>query len=300
MVACLHLANPMKICLVQFNPTYPKAGILDCFNEVIETYHWGFAALGHDVGRRINDLDPRAINIIFGPQVLSNSIGLPYISRLPKNTIIYNFEPFRGKSLSGTPEAFMAQNYQIWDYSADNISSWTALAPKHLPYHAKIAYAPVLEKIPCGVEQDIDILYYGSLTADRLDALFFAAKQYDGINGLTTMALSNVWGTQRDEFIARAKVILNLSGSNSFEIVRVSYLLANRKAVICAYKAEPKFEQDLEESLTTVNNSDVLPACRTLVEDDAIRTAYAERGYEAIKRRDVRNVITDFFARSTA
>ena len=62
----------------------------------------------------------------------------------------------------------------------------------------------------------------------------------------------NVWGDIRDEMIGRSKLVLNLTGYHAkntiFEIVRVSYLLANGKAVICQKRENVEIEPDILES----------------------------------------------------
>lgn len=283
----------MKICLVQYNPFYPKVGILDAYNEVVESYHWGFAALGHSVERRVNHFDPQALNIVFGFQI---PLQLGLIDSFPDNTIFFNMERYAGKSLFGTGAHHVANKFQIWDYSQANVDTWNLLGPKFPAYYAKTAYAPNLEKVPSGLEQDIDVLYYGNITPDRFDALHHIAGLRPDLTGLSVMTLCNVWGKQRDEFIARAKVVVNFSRGNIFEIVRVSYLMANRKAVICDYSDELEIEADLRGGgLNFVKTADIQAACLALVEDDAKREAYALQGYELIKQRDIRTVITDFF-----
>jgi ABC-type uncharacterized transport system permease subunit len=56
----------MKICLVEISLAYPKLGSLSAYNEVIESFLWGFHALGFSVVRRVNIHDAEARNIVFG------------------------------------------------------------------------------------------------------------------------------------------------------------------------------------------------------------------------------------------
>ncbi|MHC4843687.1 MAG: hypothetical protein ACYTEE_07795, partial [Planctomycetota bacterium] len=62
--------------------------------------------------------------------------------------------------------------------------------------------------------------------------------------GLKVEALFGVYGVERDHYISRAKIVLNIHfyETKVFEIVRVSYLLANKKFVI----SEPGNDQELE------------------------------------------------------
>lgn len=278
----------MKICLVQYNPFHPKVGILDAYNEVVESYHWGFLALGHEVQRRVNHFDPEALNIVFGFQI---PLQLGLIDGFPPDTIFFNMERYAHRDLAGTAAEHVARKYRIWDYSVSNVAAWNALQPRVPAYHALTAYAPNLEKVPKGVPQDIDVLYYGNITADRFEALHQVAGLRPDLTGLSVVTACNVWGRQRDELIARAKVVVNFSRGSIFEIVRVSYLMANAKAVVCDTQEGLEIEPDLPGVLKFVKTADIRAACEALVADDAAREAYAQRGYEAIRRRDIRDVI---------
>ena len=283
----------MKICLVQYNPFHPKVGILDAYNEVVESYHWGFLALGHEVERRINFFDPEALNIVFGFQI---PLQLGLIDSFPANTIFFNMERYAHRDLAGTAAEHVARKYQIWDYSASNVAAWNALGLSRPAYHALTAYAPNLEKVPKGVEQDIDVLYYGNITPDRFESLHKIAGLRPDLTGLSVMTVCNVWGRQRDELIARSKVVVNFSRGTIFEIVRVSYLLANAKAVVCDVSDGLEIEDDLRHgALQFVKTADIQAACQALVADDAARAACAQRGYDLIRQRDIRDVIGRFF-----
>ena len=91
--------------------------------------------------------------------------------------------------------------------------------------------------------------------------------------------------------------MVNFSRGNIFEIVRVSYLMANKKAVICDFSDELEIEDDLrrDNTLRFVRSAEIQSACQALVADAAAREAYAAQGYECFKQRDIRQVITGFF-----
>jgi hypothetical protein len=287
----------MKICLVQYSPFYPKVGMLDSYNEVVESYAWGFTALGYEVNQLINCFDPNALNVVFG-FLIPYQLGL--IDTFPPNTIFFNLERythFEPAALVNTSVGHVASKYQIWDYNQGNVAVINALNPKFQAYYAKISYAPNLEKVPTGLVQDIDVLHYGRLSTYRYDTVSQIAAMRPDFTGLSVMTLSNVFGTLRDEFIARSKIVINKSnGGSIFEVVRVSYLLANRKAVVCVVGDEP---DDIEEDLFNggikfVKTSEAQGACQALIEDDAARAHYAEQCYELFRRRDIRDVITQF------
>ena len=111
------------------------------------------------------------------------------------------------------------------------------------------------------------------------------------------MCLLGVYGAQRDEFIARSKIIINVSSQVNFEIVRVSYLLANRKAVVCVVDNQKlQIDKDLgNDCLKIVSPNDVYAACEKLLVDDVYRHSYAENCYNIFKKRDIGKVIENFF-----
>lgn len=285
----------MKIALVEYNPIHPRPGVLDAYNEVVESYQWGFAALGYEVERRVNSCNGNALNIVFGAAI---PVQLGLLTNFPPDTIIVNLERQSHRSLRGTMAEYVAANFQIWDYSLANMPAWNELNPRHPVYYARTAYAPCLEKVVRSAAQDIDVLYYGGIASmERLEAVreLAALRRDAGLSGLSLMVLSNVYGPLRDEMIARAKVVINLSTGSIFEIVRASYLMANRKAVVSTYVEGNEIEEDMAGVVLRFKLQDLFSACATLVEDHAARAEYEVQCYEAIKRRDIRDVIKGFF-----
>jgi len=288
----------MNICLVQYKPFHPKVGMLDSYNEVVYSLVWGFTALGHEVTFKVNSFDPKSRNIIFGWHI-PTQLGI--LDTFPEDTIIYNFERYTNywKTPSATAAiTYLASKYQLWDYNQNNIDILNTLNPKYTPYCARISYAPNLEQVPTGVELDVDVLYYGNYVPYRYETLSKIAETRGDLTGLSVMTLRNFWGKQRDEFIGRSKVIINIShASDIFEIVRVSYLLANKKAVVsCTHgEGEEYIEEDLRNVLKFTKISNVNAVCRSLVEDDEARAEYAQQCYDVFRKRDAREVITNFF-----
>ena len=284
----------MKICLVEFNLAFPYPGSLSSYNEVIESYFWGFNALGIPVERRVNHHDPDARNIVFGYQI---PIQLGLLDTYPSDTIFYNLERLVGVDPADIWSRTIAARFQIWEYSHSNMDFWNSLNPIFPVYFAKTSYAPILEKIKNDVPLDIDVLFYGGLTPTRSNLLREIAVMRGNLTGLSICTLSYIYGAQRDDFIARSKVVLNFSSCVNFEIVRVSYLLANRKAVLCITDGDGvEVEDDLRDgALRFVKSPDIFDVCQALVQDDVGRERYANMGYDTFKKRDIRDVITGFF-----
>lgn len=267
----------------------------DSFMEVIESLWWGFHELGFECTFRLNQLDRDCVNIAFG-WVAAFNCGLAHT--YPQDTILYNFEQWSGDQLEVNSELQkIADKFQIWDYSLGNIHKWKALNPKYTPYYAKVSFAPNLVKIN-PVEEDIDILYIGSMDAARARKIS-ACQANVGLNRNSVVTVSGIWGKRRDDFMARSKLLLNLSYPDSphtiFEIVRVSYYLANKKAVVCEYHPALEIEDDMKKVLKFAKANDIPVVCDDLVHNPEKRRAYAAECFDVFRERDVRDVIKGFF-----
>ena len=284
----------MRICLVEFTLSYPNHGALSSYHDVLESYYWGFNALGFQVERRGNQIIPDALNIIFGYQI---PLQLGLIDSYPENTIFMNFERLAASGHSLQMEIIIGKRFQIWDYSDANIAIWNSIETKFPVYFAKVAYAPILEKVPSNIPQDIDFLFYGSLTPERLSVISKITKMRSDLTHFSVVTLMSIYGKQRDEFIARSKVVLNISHQVNFEIVRVSYLLANKKPVLCYSDTEAlQVEPDLKNNcLKFVNANNIYEECERLILNEEYRNFYAENCYQIFKKRDVKNIIKEFF-----
>jgi hypothetical protein len=283
-----------KINLVLFQPAHPRFAILAAYQEVIDSLHWGFDNLGYRCTSSVNTIDHSCTNIVFG-WIVAFQIGGP--RQFPEGTILYNLEQFSVGSMKGAEilEAAAAR-FQIWDYAAGNIKNWSELAPRFPVYLAPAAFAPNLLRLPPVARHDIDLGYVGSLNPKRMEKIIGCSSHF---NRYSVLTISNVWGRLRDEFIARSKVLLNVSGETPsqtiFEIVRVSYYLANGKAVVCEARPGLEIEDDMRDVLRFVPSAELADACNELITDEQQRKHYAQAGHEAFLRRDVRDVIRGFF-----
>lgn len=208
------------------------------YREVIDTVAWGLRELGHTTGYGLNTIATDATNIVFGAQVLP----LELQEQLPPDSIVYNLEQLRGLAEPRASIATALQRFRIWEYSAFNFEAWERWSPRYPVQLVPIGYAPILERIPRSTEQDIEVLLYGMSGQERLET--FHALSHAGI---ASVFVSGLYGAGRDGLIARAKIVLNLNlyaHARIFEVVRVSYLLANRKAVVSDWHAEAAIEPD--------------------------------------------------------
>ena len=88
-------------------------------------------------------------------------------------------------------------------------------------------------------------------------------------------------------------MVLNLHyyDSSIFEIVRVSYLLANSKAVVSEYHPGTEIEEDLLDAVRLAPYAELASACRELVTGEKERRELAARGFGRMAARDEAEIL---------
>jgi hypothetical protein len=283
----------MRFSLVHLIPN-PQLHGLYGYLEVMETIRWGLVELGHDVAVKTNRITGDVINILFGHQMLDDAA----MNALPADTIVYNLEQLA----NATPEQIKrpthiaAQRLTIWDYSPRNIAAIDQLRPAREVVHVPIGWSPTLGRIGKRADEDIDVLFYGLPTAARLDALTRCIEKC-----LKVVYACGLYGQARDELIARSKVVLNVNAyekARVFELVRVSYLLANGKAVVSDVYPESDVDEDVKSAVAFAPLEQVADACAQLVDNESARRRLEVVGPEVMKRRDIRPILRAALERS--
>jgi hypothetical protein len=259
---------------------------LNGYLEVIDTLEWGLRELGHEVSRTLNRHEPGATNIIFGAHVL----GLQTLETLPADSIVYNFEQWRGLAKEQLrPEVHcLARRFRIWDYRREQLAAWKELGASRVKI-VPVGYAPILQRIERAENPDIEVLMYG-LSGERRA---FAFHQISN-SGLSAVFVSGLYGAARDALIARSRMVLNVclyEHSRIFEIVRVSYLLANRVPVVAVVQPDTAIDEDMRKAVRFSSLEHVVDDCRQVVQDDALRRKLEEDGFNVISRRDIRPIL---------
>jgi hypothetical protein len=253
------------------------------FDEVAEGLHLTLLALGHDsvLTNRL-DLDERRTIVLGGNLLVRNSL------EPPKNPIFYNLEQLGDDLPSMTLPGFfdLFRRYPTWDYSQANIERLAALGLPR-PTYVPIGYVPELTRIAPAPE-DIDVLFYGAPYERRYAVL---RDLHD--RGLRVKWLSGVYGASRDDWIARSKIVLNIHywDARIFEITRVSYLLANRRAVVSERGADATLERDVESGVAFADYDGLVDRCVQLLGDEHARRDLAERGYRVFSARSQADIL---------
>ncbi len=226
--------------------------------------------------------------IVLGGQLLA-AIG---DVQLPEHTVLFNLEQVDAQSswMNGSYLA-MLRLRAVVDYSAVNTQALRQAGVGHVR-HLAVGYAPGLTRIVAAPARDIDVLFFGSLN-ERRAAIVEGLKA----KGLAVVHLFGVYGAERDASIARAKVVLNLHFYEAaiFEIVRVSYLLANRVCVVSEGPDDTADALPFKDAVCFCRYEDIVERCIALVGDEGRRIALAERGFEIMRARTQASALEAMF-----
>jgi hypothetical protein len=281
----------MRFHLCHIFPDPRTHGLLG-YAEVIESIRWGLTELGHAVSVAQNhwDQNPGTINILFGAQLLAAE---DVETRLPEGSVIYNFEQIANVEPSRLKPTYLAaaKRCRIWDYDPGNIETWKTTQPRYQPMLVPVGWAPTLQKIPKLRVQDevIDVLMYGTPDTNRLNAI----HELGDLNSRVVFA-SGVYGALRDDLISRSKLVLNINRypqARAFEIVRVSYLLGNGKAVVSDFHAEYQIDEDLKQAIAFCPLEQIVATCQRLLAEPSERRRLESAGPRAMQRRDIRMIL---------
>jgi hypothetical protein len=110
--------------------------------------------------------------------------------------------------------------------------------------------------------------------------------------------LFSVYGEERDRAIADAKVVLNVHfyEDSIHEIVRTSYLLANRKAVVSECGPRTEIDEDIRQAMVAVPYEDLVRSCVALVGDEPRRHELERRAFEVFAKRDQARILRETIA----
>jgi hypothetical protein len=244
------------------------------FYELAETLLYGLRELGYEASMATNRLSETSTNIVLGAGLITEAMT----RIIPRGSIFYNTERV-GSEQDPWISAVLAElafNCEIWDISRRNVDALNLLgiSASFVP----IGYVPQLSRIRNEDDKDIDVLFHGYLNERRLHIL----EELCG-TGLRICALSNCFGYFRDSLVSRSKVELNMHfcyPPNILEIMRVSYLLANKKAVVAEINEDTEMEPCLREGVAGAGYDQLAKTCQALVDDVKKRSALEQRGFE--------------------
>lgn len=257
-------------------PGYPHS---QCFDDIAFAMQVGFRNLGFKAPL-IRDLNFTADKtIVLGPHLLP---GFP-LDLIPPGAVLFNLEQVSNDSPWLTSDYLtLARQNTFWDYSPVNKRAWLKFGV-NTDAICEVGYVEELNRIKPQTHRDIDVLFVGSLNRRRKRILEHLRSE-----GVAVHWLFNVYGEERDEIIARAKVLLNFHQHDTqiFEIVRVSYLLANRCCVVSETGADIDAERHFSKGIEFRCYDDLVGTCLTLLGNEKKQEELRQRGYEAIAKFD--------------
>ncbi len=269
-------------------PGYRHSGV---FVEVAETLVHAIAACGRQASAAWNTIAPGAIPIILG----SNLVGESAVADIPRHAVIYNLEQLdAGSPWWHAGLRALVERCETWDYSARNVARLAELGVQRPAVHVPLGVMPQLRRIVPAAEPDIDVLFYGSMSPRRRAAL-------DAIRarGLRVVELFGRYGAERDAFIARAKLVVNIHNhaAQILETVRLSYLLANGVPVVTECDAATTADAGLLEAIHAVPHDALADACVALVADATARARLREAGLRWADNHPMAPIVAPHLAR---
>ena len=248
-------------------PNYPYS---QAFDEVALALSSAFRALSIDASI------VRDASLLGESAVVLGSNLLPYVA-VPQSTqlILFNLEQISPNSPWLTPDYIsLLRRYPVWDYSSRNIEALATLGIRAML--CEIGYMPELTRIPPAAE-DIDVLFVGSPNPRRIAVLREIARR-----GARVEAKSGIYGNARDALFARSKLIVNIHfyESRVFEVVRVAYLLANRKCVVSEIGSDPAYEARFAPGVAFSPSRQLPDHCLALLSDPTKRHEHERLGFE--------------------
>lgn len=254
----------------------PNYNHTHAFDEIVLSLESGFKSLGFNCPIHRGTQPLHTTPIIIGGNLLH---AVPPV-KLQSNFIVYNLEQiFYGSEWLHSHYLNALKTCKVWDYSLQNINNLSKMGIHNVAY-VPIGWVPELEKIPFIDKKEYDVLFIGSLTERRNKILDNISKL-----GLHVERKFNLYESERDKELAKAKIILNIHAYEAkvFEIVRVSYMLANKLFVISEVGNDLKLENNFSDALIFGKVDEIPSLCYKYSKDEEKRLKIATLGQGIFK-----------------
>lgn len=253
------------------------------FEDFVDLLVHCFRSMGLQVSRSINSYSDQDLNLIIGANVIDRQ-NVEVRKLPPPNSVIYNLEQVDLENPWITVTyTDLLRRFPVWDYNQRNIDRLLAAGVRNIQL-VPIGYHPEMKRIPPVSDQPIDVLFYGNLSPRREEILRRIKR-----TGLVVKLLVGVYGEERDFWITRSKVVVNVhfyDFGGVTELVRLSHLLANRKAVVCEKGPSTSMDESLSEAVVACKYDQIPSACESLVRHQQKRRELEERGFAIFRARD--------------
>lgn len=247
----------------------------DALLDVAKLLHCSLESLGFASAVGYNSFDSSTTNIVLGYHLLRDPSPVASC-----RSILYQLEQLSDREGWFTPPRLeiLRAAAEVWDYAPENVRFLAANGlseVKLLP----IGFHERLSLIPTRPAEDIDILFYGSINDRRKRVLDQLAR------GFRTQVLFGVYGSRRDEYISRSKLVLNVHfyDRQLMEQPRIAYLLNNRRFVLSEAAANNPFAG----AIAVAPYDELVHACRKFLDDEPARARIVGAGHELLRTRSM-------------
>tara|TARA_Y100000748_G_C15435442_1_gene464968 strand:+ start:94 stop:945 length:852 start_codon:yes stop_codon:yes gene_type:complete len=266
----------INICIIKPNNYIHSLAYL----EIAELLHYSVLELNKNskISYNFIDINPKVKNIIFGAHLLNDDM----INSIPSNTIIFNTEQIESINEIWKRRILLLASKGIifWDYSNHNLDLLlTKLNVKGRLF--EIGFQKNLQRIKMNDNKEVDVLFYGSLNNRREKIINNLLKK-----NVKVKCLFGVYGKDRDDWIGKSKIVLNLHyyESKIFEIVRIFYLLTNAIPIVSEVDENTKLNNNYLKGIKGSNYEDVEKNILSLLENEKERKLIGLNGFNIIKK----------------
>lgn len=204
--------------------------------------------------------------IFYNLEIVKENITYPYNPSVP----VFDYSAMNIKKSESIIESAFNDGYHRFFYR------------KPLQHHLPISYHPCLSgKINHESPKPIDVLFVGSITERRKKALDDLFKRTPD-----SVVAFDVYGEKRDELYSQAKIILNMHAYDTkiFEIVRCSYLMANKMCIVSEVGDDEDIEAPYRDGIAFCEYDRLIDKCLELLERPDERERLAETGFEVFSK----------------
>lgn len=198
---------------------------------------------------------------------------------IPPGANIYNMEPLTpGCGLVNMGYLDLLRGNRVFDYQRKNIPFLRAhgIDATHIPY----GHHEALERVP-QAEEDIDVLFFGGVNDRRIRVL--KALEQSGM--ACHIVTYGCYGADLDALVSRARIVLNMhyQDTHPLEVVRINYLLANKKFVVSERGWDDQDNALYSPGMAYADYDALIGTCRKYLRDANARQAIAEAGLAVVR-----------------
>ena len=218
----------------------------------------------------------------------ANCFRMEELAGLTADSVVFNVENTTSVFMTGD-YLHILRKFRVWDFDAKNAADLSRIIGKPV-FHMKVFFVNRLARIFGTVDQDIDVLFYGTIN-DRRRTIIDQLAARD----LRVEAADGVYGPPLDKLIARAKVVINIHYyiNGRVEIIRLMDLLAHGKAIVTEVNAGEALDTDLMGGVAAAPYESLVQTALSLVRDMDRRTRTAQTGERAFRRRRADPILRD-------